>query len=391
MFASRPIVLSDPTNDMMDIDEVTHNLAGLSFGSPSRRVGSMKTKAPRKSDVAPKHGYYLGRDVVMADIDRRLPDTDMPQSPLFANVNRTLPSPTLSLSPASLLPSVNRIKTPSRRVSEPLPQAASTSPGDPIRPVKKGRASTAPTLSSSQCSGVAAHSAKRCLLSVGSVAPVSFHVDSLGLDGPVERYCYHHLKALLAQTSFFGRRAGVGQVTFSDYLSDDLMPITQALLKVEMERAVPDPDSAGQIHCFQVMNDDTPGYIHFKLGREWRGQCDVYELRLLGTWPPTSRSGVPEETLDDEVEVVQHVRRLEKLIHIEVADRSLRANFPGLVPDDLRKLKSLKMSMYMSGKRCDCGDVHWDIFTFPITNGREYEDHIFPAMKIMAKYVSECL
>lgn len=85
-------------------------------------------------------------------------------------------------------------------------------------------------------------------------APVSIHVDPLGDDGPVERYCYQHLKELQEQRSFFSRRVGIGRIEFSDYISKDLLGITQVLLKIEMEKAVSNADTSGQLYCFQILS-----------------------------------------------------------------------------------------------------------------------------------------
>lgn len=46
---------------------------------------------------------------------------------------------------------------------------------------------------------------------------------------------------------------------------------------------------------------------------------------------------------------------------------------------------------YMADSYSIGGVVHREIFTFPTSNGSEFEDHIFPVMKLMGKFVTECL
>lgn len=110
-------------------------------------------------------------------------------------------------------------------------------------------------------------------------------------------------------------------------------------------------------------DDETPGYVHFKIGRsnniarrlrEWNKQCSAHEQVLRGTWPPNPQASKLRGRIGSANDVVPYVHRLETLVHIEVADRALRANNPGLTSESMRKSK-FNTSMYMAGKRCECG------------------------------------
>lgn len=75
---------------------------------------------------------------------------------------------------------------------------------------------------------------------------------------------------------------------------------------------------------------DTPGFVHYKVGRttslkkrinQWDRQCGSKEQILIGHWPSNGESSKLKGKLQDG-EKGPHCHRLEKLIHVELADVS---------------------------------------------------------------------
>jgi hypothetical protein len=84
--------------------------------------------------------------------------------------------------------------------------------------------------------------------------PSAMYVDPLDSDGAVDRYCHQHRAEIQAQTAVPSRKAGVGIIKFSDWISDDLQDDTKVLLKATMEQPVTASDVDGQIYCFQILS-----------------------------------------------------------------------------------------------------------------------------------------
>ena len=269
MFARRPAALPAPNNHLSDSNGIL-TIGELSTRFSRLRLASKGGKTSTSSSV-PNDGYYLGREVVFLD-SKSKPNT--PPSgytvPHQQPGSKAPPLPPLSSKPTPIVSIGNRIGAPARRKTEPLPQAVLLSsddenaskphPGDQkvvslhspnVTRQTARRRSTAPVSSTTQCSGITRQRVQ-CQRQVASFAPVSMRVDSLGDDGPVERYCYQHQAEIQAQTAFYSRRVGVGEIKFADHISADLLPTTQVLLKIAMEKAVADTDPTGQLYCLQI-------------------------------------------------------------------------------------------------------------------------------------------
>ncbi|KAI1783970.1 hypothetical protein LXA43DRAFT_901107 [Ganoderma leucocontextum] len=136
------------------------------------------------------------------------------------------------------------------------------------------------------------------------------------------------------------------------FIPKNLEPRTQAVLRHLMRKPKAKSDGPGYIYALRLIDNAHPDRVHIKLGRtndiprrlsEHRRRCPSSRHVLLG------HTGL-----------VPHCDRLERLIHIELADRAAQA--------------------YPAGRtaprtRCtDCGSVHTEIFTFRPFHGRNFRN-----------------
>ncbi|KAK0487936.1 hypothetical protein IW261DRAFT_1655804 [Armillaria novae-zelandiae] len=289
------------------------------------------------------------------------------------------PSPSARLSPPASEPKLER------------PRTSSTSP-DPNAPPD------------TRCSGVT-KAGRRCARQVKN--------RGVALPG-VERFCFQHTKGLLNPTGFYARRKGTQApewVEFADYIPSYLHPDTQVALRVEMEKARSQSDVEGYIYTFEIRDPDDNKTVRLKVGRavnvvkrlhEWGKQCGSKEQVLRGFYPRSVGDGRDETSL-----MTGHVilpeggnedvwcHRLERLIHLELADLAVNAVYlqPGWKPflkgkgeglakpsaDPLASTGNILNPVISPKKRggrignwnggqgqpCkDCGTVHTEIFEF---------------------------
>ncbi|KAJ3737649.1 hypothetical protein DFJ43DRAFT_987288 [Lentinula guzmanii] len=371
-------------------------------------------------------------------------------SPAYTPVAHTPQYPTQpppSTSTPNFFPTPHRAGRPLPSPSGPYPAGAPPLPSSPTRPIlntqfnspsagptkqhgKTGRpraSSTPPTPTAGvsgvsgqiQCSGVT-KAGKRCTRLVkGGPALVSVWGAASPTSGNVERFCHQHAKELLGPSGFYARRQHRDQshgqglqewIDFADYIPPYLHPDTQVALRVEMEKPRSQSDVEGYIYTFEV-RDPSPPTISLKVGRavnvvkrlnQWGKQCGSKEQVLRG-WYPGEVDTDSEEANDTVGQSLMKGRvkaggrgvwchRLERLIHLELADLAVHA--PYLKPEweaftkgsgrgkvtksaTLSKSKSpppkSKKDKFLAnglgngggGAPCkDCGQIHKEIFEF---------------------------
>ncbi|KAJ4471578.1 hypothetical protein J3R30DRAFT_3299527 [Lentinula aciculospora] len=208
-----------------------------------------------------------------------------------------------------------------------------------------------------QCSGVT-KAGKRCTRLVkGGPALVGVWGAASPISSNVERFCHQHAKELLGPSGFYARkqhrdgRQGQGfqeWIDFADYIPPYLHPDTQVALRVEMEKPRSQSDVEGYIYTFEIRdpNDPSPPTISLKVGRavnvvkrlnQWGKQCGSKEQVLRG-WYPGEVDTDSEEANDTVGQSLMKGRvkaggrgvwchRLERLIHLELADLAVHAPY----------------------------------------------------------------
>ncbi|KAI6022285.1 hypothetical protein BKA83DRAFT_4054608, partial [Pisolithus microcarpus] len=240
------------------------------------------------------------------------------------------------------------------------------------------------------------------------------------LDPIPAAYCYQHRNT--KETGFYVK--GVGRadryVEFKDYVPEYLRGATQLALKEEMARALSKSDRPGYIYALEIRDPSTAHLIQLKVGRtvnlkrrldQWDKQCGVRQQVLRGWWPgtiePDSDSDTNGSLLRTQLKAGDPgplCHRLERLIHIELADLSLYA--PYLEPEWPQtnnseqslsvagSLSSAPPAVQRAGHCKDCGVVHREIFSFRRPNGgkyegREWEGIVKPVIEKWGRFVKE--
>lgn len=287
----------------------------------------------------------------------------------------------------------------------PRRRAAST-PTSPIQPSISASSSQSPSISSRttsnagsvQCSG-RTKSGARCRRMVKGQVPLGrINPDA---DQELERYCHNHTKEILDTTGYY---FGQEYVTFEDWIPGYLQENTKTALRREMMAKRTAADEEGYIYTFEIRDPKNKGQIQLKVGRtknltkrihEWSKQCGSKEQILRGWWP-----GVP----DEERELLKGtvvagdpgpwVHKLERLVHLELADLTL--NTPFLDPKFPRNVADLSAPRAVPVRSTcpDCGTLHKEIFTFKrVVKGKythkEYDLLVKPVVEKWGRFVRE--
>ncbi|KAF7305066.1 hypothetical protein MKEN_01221600 [Mycena kentingensis (nom. inval.)] len=378
------------------------------------------------------------------------------EPPSFLNVPhygrpQSLPPPTHPVESPFLTPQSSPASTPSAP-----PSTASTGTPTKTGKPRPRRSNSAPTVET--CAGFT-KAGKRCTREVKSRGPAfSYRIadDDRDMDGnpssiavgPVERFCFQHIKDFMAATGaatgFYARKwMGEGEdrgdevwVSFADYIPSYLSPETQVALRVEMEKVRSPKDVEGYIYTFEIRDPNSP-QIRLKTGRtthlarrldQWSKQCSSKELVLRG-WHPGGvdpDSGLPATSLMKGRVDAGHkgaaCHKLERLIHLELADlvaegQYLKAGWtcfkigdkPGTkaAPIDVdagtgtgtgtgaSPSKRPAAAAMGNGPPCpDCGTQHKEIFTFTrikkgALKGKEWEGIVKPVVERWAHFVEQ--
>ncbi|KAI6036927.1 hypothetical protein PISMIDRAFT_685748 [Pisolithus microcarpus 441] len=231
-------------------------------------------------------------------------------------------------------------------------------------------------------------------------------------------YCHQHRN--MKETGFYVARAGHADryVEFKDYVPEYLRVDTQMALKEEMARAPSRSDRPGYIYTFEIRDPSTAHLIRLKVGRtvnlkkrldQWDKQCGSREQVLRGWWPgtvePDADNGTNGSLLRAQLKAGDPgplCHRLERLVHIELADLSFYA--PYLEPEwpktnnskqSPSSASSLSSALSAVRRACtDCGVVHREVFSFRRPNGgkyegREWDDIVKPVIEKWGRFVKE--
>ncbi|KAF9501162.1 hypothetical protein BDN71DRAFT_1439440 [Pleurotus eryngii] len=222
-----------------------------------------------------------------------------------------------------------------------------------------------------------------------------------------EVFCYQHRTRLLQPTGFYASK-GSEWVSFSDWIPSYLHPETQAALRVEMAKLPSPADSPGHIYVFEI-RDRSSDRLRLKVGRainvvqridQWDRQCRTHEHVLRGWYPESdnqSKSKSPSH-LKGLVKVgdpAAWCHRLERLIHLELADLATRSAYldPGWpvvapLPTSTQRSSVVQCS--------DCGESHREIFDFVrVKQGkyrnREWEMIVLPVIRKWGQFTAKYL
>ncbi|KIY66061.1 hypothetical protein CYLTODRAFT_355702 [Cylindrobasidium torrendii FP15055 ss-10] len=295
---------------------------------------------------------------------------------------------------------------PPRRQSYDAPRPSTATVDTQSTPTKPGRkrASSVPADAGGQCAG-RTKKGDRCGRQVKA--------SPLWMGGDL--YCFQHQKDLLQPSGFYGHTVDGADVwiKFEDYIPSWLQPETQALLRVEMAKARSKADEEGYIYVFEIRDPADKDHVQLKVGRtvnvvkrlnEWGKQCGSKEQVLRGWFP----GKLNEESLLKGTVVVEEdakkdvwCHRLERLIHLELADIAVNAPYleAGWKPFVKGKGKGKKNTLattvspkMMKGagkgnggsglpcKDCTCRTVHKEIFEFQRVKSGPYKGREFDAI-----------
>ncbi|PVG02171.1 hypothetical protein CPB86DRAFT_780596 [Serendipita vermifera] len=422
-----------PTPEKYSVEDVTVGIQNMRFPPPPRPPPGWAGGFTLPLSFLQKYDPYLKENRTSDAPNRPPPSMPAPQTYTSPQASSSRPTPVKRPSgpamptpepynPSSSDPSLSINTKPNRRSSYPVAPTTPDSDDGPTPPPPRRRQTrrlTGSDIGDVQCSGTT-KTGKRCTRTIKSTPPISYYFDSDETDMPNERYCFQHRKEILSQDAFFGKPK-VGMIRFSEWIPEYLEEDTRVSLRAEMEKPVSTADVAGYIYCFEIINKATPGHRHFKVGRavnlkkrfgEWKKQCESKEQIMRGFWPIDLNSSLLVGKMKGG-EPGPHCHRLEKLIHLELADLAKNtpylqtgwkpgkpnANSPiqlGEAPAKTAREKREDAAAKMSGVKCpDCEKVHQEIFTFKMTTGkyegREYEDIVAPTISKWGDFVSKNL
>lgn len=348
----------------------------------TRYAGSTKGSPPASSNLAPSRRRITPAPSVSTD-SLALPDTTLRvQTDPMKRTTRADSTATVANATVSSIQHSGTTHWPaaSSVSARPLALADTTMSRSQTAPVRRttrpySTTTTASTaISSVRCSGTTRQKI-RCSLPVKKLAENSRGCPDA--TGELRYYCHHHRIHKLAHVAFSApnqkivKYAGESVCAFLlipeltsilDWVPAYLQEETQLLLRQEMSRPLSESDEPGYIYAFEIggrvlfhmcalsivhhikiLDCDDPHTMHLKVGRtvqitkrldKWAKQCSSRPHIFRGFWPPTEASG-GSSTLDlGRLHIGlpgPWCHRLERLIHIELADLAVYA--PYLEPD----------------------------------------------------------
>ncbi|KAI0956795.1 hypothetical protein AcW1_005389 [Taiwanofungus camphoratus] len=332
-----------------------------------------------------------------SDVTRPVASTSLPPR---GNPPSTPQRPGSSVQPpasAPPKPTASRVQPSHVQVpSGPRKRSASS----PVSPTASAATTSTVAANRVRCSGwtQAGTRCKRPVLAGPALGRVNPDVDD-----ELERYCHQHEAQCLSQTNCYIQNK---LVTFENWIPGYLQPLTQINLLRAMEKPLSDADEAGYIYTFEIRDPGDPDQIHLKIGRttklvkrldQWNKQCGSKEQILRGYHPctvdPDERSLLKGRVRSGEPGPWCH--RLERLVHLEIADLALYApHYNAQFPNTKARLQASKT---VEKKPCsDCGMLHKEIFTFTRVkdgayNGREWEYLVKPVIEKWARFLETYL
>ncbi|KAI6009392.1 hypothetical protein F5J12DRAFT_823253 [Pisolithus orientalis] len=377
---------------------------------------------PFATHLQPKHDAPAVSTVYSPQFKPDIPASHDPKRLPFATPPRPkLDAPVVS-TVYSLQSNPDTPRTHGAKSAPAIPSAADdfsrpTFVVTPTRPHTTSISSSASTSPSGQVTvqcGATTKSNKQCSRTV-KLPPTHAILDPIPA-----AYCHQHRN--MKETGFYVTRTGHADryVEFKDYVPEYLRVDTQLALKEEMARAPSKSDRPGYIYTFEIRDPSDAHLIQLKVGRtvnlkkrldQWDKQCGSREQVLRGWWPgtvePDSDNGTNESLLRGQMKAGDPgplCHRLERLVHIELADLSLYAPY---LESEWPKTNNSKQSPSAAGtlssglsavkraNRClDCGVVHREIFSFRRPNegkyeGREWDLIVKPVIERWGRFVKE--
>lgn len=207
----------------------------------------------------------------------------------------------------------------------------------------------------------------------------------------IGRYCRDHAGLVCAADGFYWRNTkGLSgtYVKFKDYIPSDLGEQTRTLLRLTMEAPLSSKDAPGHLYAYELRSLSNARTAYIKVGRtdnvprrlgQWTSQCtshtptlrDVFPLKSLGRQPSRLGSLLPGATKSTDLsKMAPFVKRWERLVHLELADRAASARG--------------KEYQTLLGKCTDCDTVHKEIF--PLPEPKAYET-VVAAIERWEKFV----
>ncbi|TXT10900.1 hypothetical protein VHUM_01651 [Vanrija humicola] len=213
------------------------------------------------------------------------------------------------------------------------------------------------------------------------------------------RFCKDHAGLVCAVDGFYWRdrkgRSGVW-VEFKDYIPPDLGQQTQTLLRMTMESALTAKELPGFLYAYELRAKGGQDTAYFKVGRtdnvprrlgQWTQQCQSHTPTLRDIFPLSGaalsrRPSRPGSLLPGAVKggvaaarMVPAVKRWERLVHLELADRSAAQR--GDEYDELRT------------PCADCGATHKEIFALANDGVSTYEHVVVEVIERWEKFVRQ--
>ncbi|KAG8827258.1 hypothetical protein FRC17_007909, partial [Serendipita sp. 399] len=325
-----PPKFPEPDLSHAAVDDLTNKMGNINFGPPPGPPPGWSGGFYAPLSELVKHDPYLS-------INRKQDDKALPPLPPaewnispVKPISHGPPMPQPMPFQPSRSDSLLTIGKSNRRVSSPLPpsspiESASDYPSGSKTP-RPARRRSGSEEGDVQCSGTTKQG-KRCTRKVKTAPPLVVNLDPESAAEEDERYCFQHAKEILSQKGFFPKPQAA-MVDFDTWISLELQEDTKVALRAEMAKPVSAADTPGYIYCYQIINADTPDHVHFKVGRsvnfisrvnQWEKQCRSKSLILRGCWP-TLDEQTPLKGKMVAPEKGPYVNRLEKLIHLELAD-----------------------------------------------------------------------
>ncbi|WWC66511.1 uncharacterized protein I206_100413 [Kwoniella pini CBS 10737] len=265
-----------------------------------------------------------------------------------------------------------------------------------------------------QCSGFT-RTGQPCKRLVKTAAPYlsdsNTHIDEGDerSDKVMGRYCKDHAGLICQAHGFYWRgdaRRPAVWIDFKEFIPSDLGQQTQTLLRMTMESKLTPKELPGYLYAYELRDLETPTVVYFKIGRtdnvprrigEWTNQCQSKTPTLRDIFPlPSSRPGsrataaasglhrsgtlttsyLPGATTHLNAPS-KAMKRWERLVHLELADRSASMIESGKAFEEVRE------------KCKDCGLSHREIFPL-YKNGKGaqiYETIVVEAIKRWNRFI----
>ncbi|PPQ86871.1 hypothetical protein CVT25_012590 [Psilocybe cyanescens] len=373
--------------------------------------------ATSASSNSPQHGNSASAPNLPPPMAMPTPHSDYPQSLMMQMALRPEAGSPVARPYSNPIPTSTNISlNPPSISSRPVVRPSAS----PLGGRKSNKSDASSTISTSsqksgqqRCAGIT-KADKRCNRMV-KIKSSAYVPDDDGDE--IELFCFQHQKEILTPSGCHRPcKDEIVFVKFDDWIPAYLQPDTQASLRAEMDKEKSKSDVPGYIYTFEIRDANNSDTIKLKVGRavnlakridQWGKQCGSKEQFLRGFFPGTVDSdgnvvtGSLMKGRAKAGEKSPYCHRLERLIHIELADLvsssiyldpswpNIEAESPSTVADSKSSSKKSKIT---STPCPDCGTMHKEIFEFQRwtkgpKRGKEWEKLVKPVIERWGKYV----